>query len=265
VDKQMKKYSIAVSLILTVFLFSGCSLLKKTDTSASSDTPTTQEESITDKGSVESSNAEYKSAIDKLKQDYMAKRDQIEQERLAQYKTSLDADDSERTKKADELLKWAQSELDTWNKEQMQIISKIYDAEKKKVTDQELSEEQEAKALQTAAANKAESEYSQKVAYEKKKILLERIKRTYDDNIKMLKDNMDKNINDSKKEITEIYLKEFEKVASTYSGADSDWEKLLKHEQEAIIKVSDEEKAKYNEAVNKLDSWLKSELSNAVR
>ncbi|ERI90635.1 hypothetical protein HMPREF1982_03673 [Clostridiales bacterium oral taxon 876 str. F0540] len=256
----MKKLNIIIATIAVSVLFSGCSKILKTSntvTSTSTSTNTSTTSNTTDKTTIDKLNNEYKITLQKLKNDYVGKRDQMYTKSSDKYKISFDDKEKEMVKTANEVINAAMSELDKVNKEQLDMIKKAYDLEVEKINAENLTADEKTKALNTAINNKAQSDYNQKLRYEERKLFIQRIKRSYENSLNSIKNTKDNDLTNLFKNVKKEYDSKYEKLTSATGGQGSEWDRLFNLEQQNIDKIYLDESKKFEDSLVGLDKWLR--------
>lgn len=259
----MKKLNILIVTIAISALLSGCSKILKTSntvtaTSTVANTSTTS--NTTDKTTIDKLNNEYKTNLQKLKDEYIGKRDQMYTKSSDKYKISFDDKEKEMIKTANEVINACMVELDKVNKEQLDMIKKTYDLEAEKINAENLTTDEKTKALNTAINNKAQSDYNQKISYEKRKLLILRIKRSYENSLNSIKNTKDNDINNLLKNVKKEYDSKYEKLTSATGGQGSEWDRTFNLEQQEVDKIYLDESRKFQDSLVALDKWLRDSL-----
>lgn len=259
----MQKLNVLLLTLAVLLIFSGCSKIFKTSntvTSTSTAANTSTTSNTTDKTTIDKLNNEYKINLQKLKDEYVGKRDQMYTKSSDKYKISFDDKEKEMVKTANEVINAAMTELDKVNKEQLDMVKKAYDLEVEKINAENLTADEKTKALNTAINNKAQSDYNQKISYEKRKLFIQRIKRSYENSLNSIKNTKDNDLTNLLKNVKKEYDSKYEKLTSATGGQASKWDRLFNVEQQDVDKIYLDESRKFEDSLVALDKWLRDSL-----
>jgi hypothetical protein len=257
----MKKSGIVVVALACLLMITGCTKNKPT---TKAEEGSAKKVDAVQKKEDGNEDQEYEIALADAQSEYIKKREQAKQERENAQKSDIERREEVRLEKYTSLVESISEELQKRNSEELKKIQNELINGQAKVNKQQLEESERQNAQNKIINSTSERELAEKTRYENQKIEIERIKRSYESNMKSLQDELNRELTAFEGKCAEKYNPQYDNIKTIDTDSYSEWELLYMKEKKEIEEFYKAEMEEYKEQEEKFTEELKDNLNKYI-